>query len=352
METTPIDVDVQQQLEAQLKELLDESESKPFSVPNVHIGEEQNKAAEIKKLAKKLVANALEDVRMGRQVAMKPIHDISQRMMESLLNNDDALLNLSLIKRRDDYLLQHSVNVGIFLMAVVRSLGFEEGAVIAAGIGGMMHDIGMVRIPEEIYNKPSKLTEYELRQVQKHVELGHRLLVRTPGVPETALIIVGAHHSRLDGSGYALTNLPGKDNQFQQLSAIVDIYDALTSHRPYRKAWSATNALRKIHEMASKHQLNADLVQTFIRHIGIYPVGSLVRLENQLIGVVIQTNRNQLLHPRIRLLLDGRDGKKIGPREIDLMEWKDKQQGYTIASSEHPEEWQIDPATHLPHDAP
>ncbi|MBF0107626.1 MAG: HD-GYP domain-containing protein [Magnetococcales bacterium] len=349
METTPIEETVQQQLEAQLKELLDDAESRPFVAPSVHLSEESNKAAEIKKLAKKLVASALEDARMGRKVVMKPIHDLTGKMMESLLNNDDALLNFSLIKRRDDYLFQHSVNVGVFLMAVARSLGFEENAIIASGIGGMMHDIGMVRIPEDIYNKPTKLTEYEFRQVQKHVELGHRLLARTPGVPDLALLIAGGHHTRLDGSGYSLNHAQGKYTRIQQLSAIVDIYDALTSHRPYRRAWAATNALKKIHEMSIRGQLSPELVQIFIRHIGIFPVGSVVRLENQLIGLVVQTNRNHLLYPRVRLLVDARDKKTIEPREVDLMEWRDKQQGYVIISGEQPEDWGIDPESALPH---
>ncbi|HIJ82597.1 MAG: HD-GYP protein [Magnetococcales bacterium] len=351
METTnAIDQTVQQQLEAQLKELLDEEpETKRFPAPNVALGEELGKAAEIKKQAKKLMANALDDARMGRQISMKPIHEITQRMMESMLNNDDALLNLSLIKRRDDYLFQHSVNVGVFLMAVARSLDFEENVVIAVGIGGLMHDIGMVRIPEDIYNKPTKLTDYELRQVQKHVELGHRLLVRTPGVPEIALVIAGSHHSRQDGSGYTLNHVSERYTQFQQLSAIIDIYDAMTSHRPYRRPWTATNALKKIHEMSGKRQLDSSMVQSFIHRIGIYPVGSVIRLENQLVGVVTQTNWSSLLYPKVRLLADQRDGKKIESRDVDLLEWKDKGQGYTIVASGHPDDWGIDLMEVLPH---
>ncbi|MBF0139709.1 MAG: HD-GYP domain-containing protein [Magnetococcales bacterium] len=348
METTEIDVTAQQLLEAQLKELLDEPESKSLPGHSVLLAAEMGTAAEIKNQAKKLVANVLEDARLGRQVSIRPIQAVSTQMMESLLKNDDALLNLSLIKCRDDYLFQHSVNVGVFIMAVTRSLGFDDAGVIAAGVGGMMHDIGMVRIPESIYHKPGKLTDAELRQIQKHVELGYRLLVRTPGVPEIALVIAGTHHGRQDGSGYAVAPVMDKHVELQHLSAIIDMYDAMTSPRPYRRAWSATNALRKIHEMSIKQRLNAKLVHTFIHHIGIYPLGSLVRLENQLLGVVIQTNRANLLYPTVRLIIDGHTGKKIDPRDIDLMAWKDKQQGYTVVASEHPEDWGIDPKTFLP----
>lgn len=349
METTKIDITAQQQLEAQLKELLDESDTGSLPGPNVLLAEEIGPAAEIKSRAKKLVASVLEDARLGRQVSIKPIHAVSTQMLESLLKNDDALLNLSLIKCRDDYLFQHSVNVGVFIMAITRSLGFNDADVIAAGIGGMMHDIGMVRVPEDIYRKPGKLSEAELRQVQKHVELGYRLLVRTPGVPEIALVIAGSHHGRQDGSGYAVAPAMEKHPELQLLSAIVDVYDAMTSPRPYRRAWAATNALRKIHEMSIRQQLDARLVHTFIHHIGIYPMGSLVRLENQLLGVVIQTNRASLLYPKVRLIIDGHTGKKIDPWDVDLMEWKDKQQGYTVIASEHPEDWGMDPKTFLPH---
>ncbi|HAT51295.1 MAG: HD domain-containing protein [Nitrospirae bacterium] len=351
METNETEESVQQLLEAQLMELLDDPEVKNLSVPCVDLSEELGKAADIKKQAMRMVAIALEDARLGRHLTIRPIHEIAQRMMSSLLNNDDALLNFSLIKRRSDYLFQHSVNVGIFMMAMARSLGYGENVVVGAGVGGMMHDVGMVRIPENIYNKTSKLSDYELRQVQKHVELGYRLLVRTPGIPEVALVIAGTHHSRQDGSGYSLNTNLDAFSQFQPLSAIVDIYDAMTSPRPYRRAWAATSALKKIHDMSKKQQLDPILVHTFIHHIGIYPLGSLVRLENQLLGVVIQTNRSSLLHPVVRLVINGRDGKKIEPRDVDLLEWKDKAQGYVIIASEHPEDWGIDPVLFLPHSA-
>lgn len=352
MKTISIDADAQRQLKAQLDELVDEPETRRPSIHTSDLGEELNRAVQIKKKAQRLTAVALEDARMGRQVQVKPIHEIAVEMMESLLRNDDALLNLSLIKGREDYLLQHSVNVGIFLMAVSRSFGFDDDSVVAAGMGGMMHDIGMVQIPEEIYNKPKRLTDYEFRQVQKHVELGYRLLVRTPGVPEIALAIAGQHHFRFDGSGYTLKPNLAIDRfyQIQQLSSIVDVYEAMTSDRPYRKAWTATSALGEIYEMSSRRQLDLGMVHTFIHHIGVYPLGSLVRLENQLLGIVIKTNRANLLHPCVRVLLDTRDGKKIEPRDVDLSECKDKQEGYAIVGHEHHETWAIDPADYFQKD--
>ncbi|MBF0421357.1 MAG: HD domain-containing protein [Magnetococcales bacterium] len=349
METSDIDPTIQQQLEAQLKDLVDEPENRRIPLPQVKLGEELGQAANIKNLAKKLVARVLEDARLGRQVSVKPIQEVVSKMMESLLKNDDALLNLSLIKCRDDYLFQHSVNVGIFIMAIARSLGLDESIVIEAGVGGLMHDIGMVRISEEIYTKPGKLTEQELRQVQKHVELGYRLLVRTPGVPDVALIVAGAHHGRQDGSGYAVSSVLGSHIELQHLAAIVDIYDAMTSPRYYRRAWSATNALAKIHQMSLKQQLDSRLVQIFIHHIGIYPVGSVVRLENQLVGVVIQTNRERLLRPIVRIVRDARTGKSLDPRDVDLGEYENEQQGYSIVASEQSENWGIDPVVFLPY---
>lgn len=191
------------------------------------------------------------------------------KMTSSILRNGGALLSLCRIKDKDNYTFQHSVSVGALMVSFCNAMGMSKEVIHHAGIGGMLHDIGKMKIPDRILNKPGKLTEQEFAVMKCHVVESKQILLQTTGISETAVLVAAQHHERHDGSGYP-AGLKGEEiSQLGQMAAIVDVYDALTSDRCYHKGMAPTDALRKIYEW-SKFHFNPQLVQAFMRSIGIY----------------------------------------------------------------------------------
>ncbi|MBF0625728.1 MAG: HD domain-containing protein [Magnetococcales bacterium] len=308
--------------------------------------EELPQASNIKRQARKLVGTVLEDARMGRQVEVQQVKDVVAEMTESMLRNPDALLSLSLIKQNDEYTFMHSVNVGVFLMFFARALGHDEAVVTQVGIGGMLHDIGKMRVPPEILHKPGKLTDEEFQEMRKHALHSSHILQESPGISEISITVAGQHHEKYNGRGYPMSLKGDQINHFGQMAAIVDVYDAITSDRCYHKGNTPALALKRMYEWSS-NDFDPGLFQKFVQCVGIYPLGSLVRLENQLLGVVVETNRGNLLHPIVRIIIDAKQKKRVEPREVDLLAWRGKEGGYRIIGHEPAEKWGVDPKQHL-----
>jgi len=178
--------------------------------------------------------------------------------------------------------------------------------------------------------------------MKSHAEIGRELLKQIPGMPETAVVIAGQHHERYDGTGYPDKIKRDEISQLGQMASIVDVYDALTSDRIYHKGMEPTAALKKLFEW-SKFHFNAELVQHFICLIGIYPVGSLVRLESGLLGIVVNPGNENLLRPTVRTVFDIRRERSVTPHDIDLS----IQLGDSIVQHESPHNWGIDPFKYL-----
>lgn len=209
------------------------------------------------------------------------------------------------------------------------------------GLGALLHDVGKSRVPEAILNKPGKLTPKEFEIIRQHVVYGHEILVKTSDISATALDVLLEHHERIDGTGYPEAK-PGESiSRFGQMAAIVDVYDALTTRRVYHDAMSPHEALRKLLQW-SPQQFDRTLVQQFIRCVGIYPVGTLVRLESERLAVVVETGREQLLKPVVRLVFDISERRRIPPQDIDLS----RPTGYgqdSIIDAEDPADWGLRP---------
>ena len=285
---------------------------------------------------------------MGKQVALEPVNDAVREMADSMFRNPDAILSLSLIKKRDEYTFMHSVNVGVFLMSFCRSVGMDEEEIIDVGVGGMLHDIGKMRTPDGVLNKQGKLTDDEFAQMREHVVFSRSILEETTGMKASSIEVAAEHHERVDGSGYPNKLNGDQISQVGQMSAIVDVYDAITSDRCYHKGNPPTVALKRMMEWSKSH-FNPELFQKFIQSVGIYPMGTLVRLENNLLGVVIKPNSESLLHPVITLVADIKRKKRIQPKKLDLLQFKDKEhKGFRIIKTELPETWKIDPKKYMP----
>ncbi|POA99267.1 phosphodiesterase [Chromobacterium sinusclupearum] len=341
--SAPTEHEVRQKLESELIEIA----SRPSTVTRkVEAAEEFGRAQLVHNEANLIVRHILQDVRLGKQVQLEQVEPQVEKLTESILRNNGALLSLCRIKDKDNYTFQHSVSVGALMVSFCNALGMSREAIHHAGIGGMLHDIGKMKVPDDILNKPGKLTEQEFKVMKCHVVESQKILHATPGIPEIAIQVAGQHHERHDGSGYPAGLKGDEISQLGQMAAIVDVYDALTSDRCYHQGMSPTDALRKIYEW-SKFHFNPELVQAFMRAIGIYPIGTLVRLESGRLGVVVEQNDHNLICPKVKVFFSIKSNTHIKPEIVDLSRRMGAGGGDKIVKHESPEKWHIDPLRFL-----
>jgi putative nucleotidyltransferase with HDIG domain len=301
-------------------------------------------AKKIQTEATQVITSVLSDIRLGKQIEVERVSPVVGQITESILRNQGTLVSLCRIKERDTYTFQHSVSVCTLLVTFCRYMGMGREVIQEAGIGGMLHDIGKMRVPDHILNKPGKLTDAEFEIMKSHVTLGIEILGKTPGVSTTVMQISGEHHERFEGTGYPSKKKAQQISQLGRMAAIVDVYDAITSNRVYHTGMEPAVALQKLFEW-SNHHLDEELVQHFIQAIGIYPVGSLVRLESNRLAVVVQQGTAGLLYPVVRPVFDIKRNCKLKPVDEDLS--KAESGGDHILSAESPELWKVNPFDYL-----
>lgn len=335
------DAPTHHEVERQLEEEMARVAERPAPVRRVSVGEEMGKAKRIHAEANRIIHNIMHDVRMGEQVALERVDPVVEKLTESILRNGNALLSLCRVKNKDDYTFQHSVSVCALHVSFCHAVGLDVAAVHLAGIGGLLHDIGKVRVPGVILNKPGRLEEDEFRQMKAHVIESKKILDQTPGISDASIEVAFEHHERYDGSGYP-RGIKGDDiSQMGRMAAICDVYDAITSERVYHTGMAPHVALRKIFEW-SKFHFDPALVHQFLRTIGIYPVGTLVMLESGRIGVVLEQSAANLLHPLVRVFYDSKRRQYLPPQEIDLSRPVGHGGGDRIVGHAVAENWGID----------
>lgn len=310
------------------------------------VKEELTVARQIHHEANQAVHTIMSDIRVGKQIEVEQVDPVVERITESILRNRDALISLGRIKQRDTYTFQHSVNVCALLISFCNAMEFDANTIREAGLGGLLHDIGKMKVPLSILNKPGSLSEKEFDVMKAHVTLGRAILLETPNIPETAIIVAGQHHERYDGTGYPDKLHNEEISLFGQMASIVDVYDALTSNRIYHQGEEPTAVLRKLYEW-SKFHFDEELVQRFIRTIGIYPVGSLVSLESGRLGIVIEQGQESLLKPVVRVIFDLKQGFKITPKDVDLAKPVGQGGADRIVGYELPEKWKLNPFEYI-----
>jgi HD-GYP domain-containing protein (c-di-GMP phosphodiesterase class II) len=333
----------QTEVNAELERRLQEMAAKKVDKPVV--AELKNEAVRARRLhgeANKVVRQVLDDVRFGQKIQVDRVEPLVENVVESVFRNQDALLPLVRLKNLDDYTFEHSVSVCALLVAFGRAMKLPKEVIKEIALGGLMLDIGKANLPASILNKPGKLTDDEFARMQSHVGESLRLLKEVPGISLIALQVVGEHHERFDGSGYPNRLSGSAISLYGQMAAIVDVYDAVTSDKVYCRGMPPTQALKKLLEW-SKHHFDQQLVQTFIRAIGIYPTGTLVRLESNRMGVVVEQNEGNLLEPVVRIFYHAGQQHYIPPEIVDLSKVPDK-----VASFENYDKWKIDPYQWLP----
>ena len=299
------------------KQMIEIATSQPSEIVRVSREEEIERAHAIKGRAQQLVRNVMADVRLGRAVEVEQIDGMVGSITESILRNSGAILGLLTIKNKDDYTFLHCVSVCAFMVAFCRTLGLDPETTRQAGMGGLLHDTGKALVPDAVLNKPGKLTDEEYEIIKRHPGDGHEILLRSPEIGPIPLDITRHHHERMDGNGYPDKLPGGQISQLVRMSAIVDVYDAITADRCYHRGMPATDALRKLHEWSDFH-FDPKLVQAFIRCVGIYPVASLVRLESGRLAIVTEQNEDSLLLPKLKVIFNTKTGNPVEPYNLDL----------------------------------
>lgn len=339
----PTEAEVREEIHARVAAAAADKEEAARTVP---VREEMAAAQAVYRDAQQIAHTFMEDARLGRQIEVEKVGRVVGRMVDSIFRNQDALLSLGRLRQKDEYTFQHSVGVCVLMVSFSKEMGFDRKTIDEIGVGALLHDVGKMRVPLEILNKPGRLTEEEFEVVKGHVAESDRILSETPGIGQAAVRVAGEHHERYDGSGYP-RKLAGEGiSIYGQMAAIVDVYDAITSDRVYHKGMEPTAALEKVIEWSRFH-FKEDLARKFVQTVGIYPVGSLVRLESGLLGIVVAQGLKGLLYPLVRAVYDSRKERFIPPRDVDLSLLADKGKAERIVGHESPKDWNIDPQRFL-----
>lgn len=303
--------------------------------------EEIQRAHAIKGRAQALVRNVMADARLGRAVEVEQVDHVVENITESILRNSGAILGLLTIKNKDDYTFLHCVSVCALLVAFCRTMNVDAETTRLAGMGGLLHDTGKALVPDKVLNKPGKLTDEEFELIKRHPRDGYEILLKSPEIGPIPLDITLHHHERMDGNGYPDKLKPEQIPQLVRMSSIVDVYDAITADRCYHRGIPATDALRKLHEWSAFH-FDPKLVQAFIRCVGIYPVGALVKLESGRLGVVLEQNDTNLLLPRLKIIFNAKTGHRVEPYDLDLSRPMGSGGADRIVGHEDPAKWKLD----------
>jgi putative nucleotidyltransferase with HDIG domain len=268
-------------------------------------------------------------------------------LAQAVSANRTALIALTALKNYDNYTFTHMVNVSVLTMSQARALGIDGAPLRELGLAALMHDIGKVRTPTEVLNKPSKLTDDEFAIMRMHVVDGAEILRRTPEMPAIAPVIAFEHHLRLDGTGYPFGVKRGMLNIGTQLCGIADVYDAMRSQRAYQQAFPSDRILEVL-KRNDGHQFDQNLVRRFTQLLGIYPPGNLVRLDDGAIAVVIAVHAPEPFKPRVKVVVTSSGERLDTPYEINLFDARDDTPGpRNVTASLDPAEYSIDPLSYL-----
>jgi HD-GYP domain-containing protein (c-di-GMP phosphodiesterase class II) len=249
------------------------------------------------------VRTALSAVRVGRTLDAGTVKGAVRSLTESVLRNPDAMLLFSQLRKKGEYAVSHSLDVSVYMTAFGRFLQLEAPQIEFLGYVGLLQDVGKVRLPNALLEKHGPLNAAEREQAKLHVRYSAEILRSTPGIPADVARVALLHHERHDGSGYPGALRGHQIGMIGSIAAIVDTFDALTVRRPYAEAVSPSAAISTLYKSRGLHY-DANLVEQFIRFIGIFPVGSLVELSTGEIGVVISQNPSERLKPRVMVIRD------------------------------------------------
>lgn len=288
----------------------------PPKVKTLSMEQELEHAVKLCARSKQAVMAMFGDARMGQALQFEQAELLVEEISDSVMRHPNALISLARLKHADEYTYMHSVAVCALMIALARQLGLPEAAVREAGLAGLLHDIGKMAVPQALLDKPGKLTETEFATVRRHPEEGGSILIASKQVSALVLDVCLHHHEKVDGSGYPHHLQGDQISLLAKMGAVCDVYDAITSNRPYKQGWDPAESIRKMAEW--KGHFDELVFQAFVKTVGIYPVGALVRLQSGRLAVVLEQNPKALLAPRVKVFFSAKSRMPLPQAVVDL----------------------------------
>ena len=285
--------------------------------------------------AKLAIIDMFNDARMGNTISTSEIGPLVDEISESVARNPSAMICITRMKTKDDYTYLHSVAVCALMIALGKQLNYE-GDMHSLGMAGLLHDVGKMAIPEDILNKPGKLTDEEFEIVKQHPLRGWEMLKENGNADKNCLEVCLHHHEKIAGNGYPDKLSGDKISLIARMGAVCDVYDAITSDRSYKSGWEPAESLKRMAEWQKDH-FDEAVFKAFVKTIGIYPTGTLVKLKSGRLGVVTDQSDKTLLKPKIKIFYSSSTKSPIPTKTIDLGRSQE-----TIESIENPEDWGFD----------
>lgn len=314
--------------------------AEPLAPPPTDFESELGRAAAICKRGRSAVLSMFTEARLGKALDAEACLPLVEEISDSVERNPGAIVSLARLKTRDDYTYMHSVAVCALMVSLARQLGMDQAACRDAGLAGLLHDLGKAVMPIDILNKPDKLTDEEYAVMKTHPLRGHEMLLEGAAVNETALEVCLHHHERPDGKGYPHGLAGDELGLLARMGAVCDVYDAVTSDRPYKEGWDPAESIAR---MASwKDQFDGQVFKAFVLSLGIYPTGSLVRMASGRLAVVTEQNPLTLTSPWVKVFFSTNTQMHMTPRLVDLSRPSCNDR---ILGRESPAKWGF---THLP----
>jgi HD-GYP domain-containing protein (c-di-GMP phosphodiesterase class II) len=264
-----------------------------------------------------VMKSTLQSVRVKGLLDSAPVKTVVRKMVRDIITNRNATVKLIDIKTFDEYTFTHSINVSILSLLIGLELKLNRIELEELGLGAILHDVGKITIPLQVLRKPGKLTEDEFAMIKDHPIQGYQILSKDKAIGEIPKLIALQHHERFKGSGYPKGLSGSEINDFAVITGLSDVYDALTTDRPYRKKFSPYEAIRII-VCSCPFDFNPKIGKLFVQKMTIYPMGSLVKLNTGETGIVVRTNKDAILRPVIRVILDAYGQAMDSVVEIDL----------------------------------
>lgn len=307
--------------------------AKEMAPPRAALRDELVRARKIHAKAAQAVVSMFGEARMGNAIKVEQVATLVEEINQSIARNSDALLSLARLKSADNYTYLHSVAVCALMIALGRQLGLEGAILNEVGMAGLLHDVGKMAIPGDILNKPGRLTDEEFLIIKAHPLKGWEMLKNCPDVSDMTLDVCLHHHETVVGTGYP-DGLSGEAlSLYARMGAVCDVYDAITSNRCYKTGWEPGEAIRKMTEWKDG-RFDEAVFRAFVKTVGIYPAGTLVKLKSGRLGVVLEQTEKSLLTPMVKVFFSTRSNSHIKPEQIDLSKSPD-----SIANLEDSQQW-------------
>ena len=282
------------------------------------VTEQVKQAQAIFNQSKVIQKKLFDDALSGATIELGPVVDVTNKSIDAIIESPDSLACVVNIRAKDEYLLEHSVAVSVYMTLFARYLEIDRDIIEQLAIGAFLHDIGKIKIPDSILNKPGKLTDEEFTIMKTHANHSIDIIEKTPGVSKLSLEVAALHHEKLNGQGYPYRIKGENISKYGRMIAICDIFDALTANRVYKDGFPHNKAFAILRELAQQNHLDASLVDHFIRCVGVFPVGSLVQLESKKLALVKQRNEGDPTNPKVHSFYSVQLNQYLNTQEIDL----------------------------------